>query len=609
MSKLKKKINKPINLPLINESQDIIYASQYIVKDSLELNSYISKPDDILFSNHNSIVIQDDLDELNKPLETTPEPICFPFWNDKSKNISKLLWKPDYLESINSDEPSNHFNDCLNISNPYWSSWKNNLDIENMTNLKSKWNFLESFEPSTIENIKNLSTLKIKLHPNKHQKLLFQKCFQHHRYFYNKTVSKINKDYDDQKKKFQESKTCVLCSKPKELNSFKCKTHKKSRLPWNIPTLLSKMRRFIMDTDEDAKEDPSKAWQLETPYDTRDMAIKEALSAYKSAIANFKNGNIKTFRLGYKSRRDNQQVFCLTSNSIQKVKKDSPKPKKKSKIPVVSNNEWLQIFPRRLGKHKYIRVRKRAIRKLPDVFENSCKILKYGKNYYLLYTFEKPNKKVNSEESLNNIISLDPGVRTFQTGYSPSGVLYKFGDKHSELLNKLHLRLDEFRSRRSKIRIKKKGISKKERFKNKRLKESLKRNCLKIEQRIKDIIFNLHNQTASHISNNFQNVLLPKFSTSEMQKVNTLNGKVKRHMWTFSHFKFQQKLIGLCNYHQRKIYIVEEHYTTKTCGSCGCLREVGGAKVFKCECGYIQDRDIHGARNILIKNLTEKGLI
>jgi putative transposase len=43
--------------------------------------------------------------------------------------------------------------------------------------------------------------------------------------------------------------------------------------------------------------------------------------------------------------------------------------------------------------------------------------------------------------------------------------------------------------------------------------------------------------------------------------------------------------------------------TSKTCGKCGCVKEdLKGAKIFKCgECGTVIDRDINGARNIMIR--------
>jgi transposase len=52
--------------------------------------------------------------------------------------------------------------------------------------------------------------------------------------------------------------------------------------------------------------------------------------------------------------------------------------------------------------------------------------------------------------------------------------------------------------------------------------------------------------------------------------------------------------------------VVDEAYTSKTCGRCGSLHDgLGKSKVFKCpSCDFTLDRDVNGARNILIRFLT-----
>ncbi|CAG8439319.1 5949_t:CDS:2 [Scutellospora calospora] len=54
-----------------------------------------------------------------------------------------------------------------------------------------------------------------------------------------------------------------------------------------------------------------------------------------------------------------------------------------------------------------------------------------------------------------------------------------------------------------------------------------------------------------------------------------------------------------------------EEYTSKTCGVCRIINDkLGSSKVFKCkDCGYVYDRDFNGARNILLKYLTETGFL
>jgi putative transposase len=423
----------------------------------------------------------------------------------------------------------------------------------------------------------------VKLHLTKPQKILFQTCLQHHRSFYNKAIRNINDLYNARKKEFIDSKTCVHCSKPKQDDSFCCVQHQKKALPWKLNISLPSIRSNVLKSDECVKDDPRQAWQLKSPYDTRQLAIKDAVAAYRSAVTNKQQGNIKTFQLGYKSRRHPSQIFWVDSKAIKKVTKRSPKGKHAKKI---SGNVWLQFFPTRLGSHKYVRVSKRHARKLPETFSD-CKVQKYGKDYYLIYTFEKASPVVEQNDA---ILSLDPGVRTFQTGYSPSGIAIKCGEQQREQLHRLHARLDVLRSLRDKASQKRK--------------QRLRNKCLSMEQRIFGVVENLHNQVASHISKHYGTILLPKFCTSVMQK-GALASSTKRDLWTLSHYKFQQKLIGLCKQHNSTLYIVSEDYTTKTCGSCGMQMSVGDAKVVSCtNCSYRLDRDVHGARNILLKHLT-----
>ena len=64
------------------------------------------------------------------------------------------------------------------------------------------------------------------------------------------------------------------------------------------------------------------------------------------------------------------------------------------------------------------------------------------------------------------------------------------------------------------------------------------------------------------------------------------------------------KLKYKCEKNKKKLYVVDESYTSKTCTLCGKINDVKGAEVYKCkECGNEVDRDVNGSRNILIKNL------
>lgn len=74
-------------------------------------------------------------------------------------------------------------------------------------------------------------------------------------------------------------------------------------------------------------------------------------------------------------------------------------------------------------------------------------------------------------------------------------------------------------------------------------------------------------------------------------------------MLFWSHYKFKQRLIWKCNLTGTNLKIVNESYTSKTCTGCGWInKDLGNKNIFKClKCNLKIDRDINGARNILIK--------
>ena len=84
-----------------------------------------------------------------------------------------------------------------------------------------------------------------------------------------------------------------------------------------------------------------------------------------------------------------------------------------------------------------------------------------------------------------------------------------------------------------------------------------------------------------------------------------LSKRTKRQMQAFSFYKFKEKLAFQCQKYGSHLVLVDEDYTSKTCGACGNIKlDLGGNKTFTCDsCGVVLDRDENGARNILLKNL------
>ena len=87
-----------------------------------------------------------------------------------------------------------------------------------------------------------------------------------------------------------------------------------------------------------------------------------------------------------------------------------------------------------------------------------------------------------------------------------------------------------------------------------------------------------------------------------------IHSKTARQMMTWSHYRFRQYLLHKSReYPWCKVVICTEEYTSKTCGCCGVInRNLGSSKTFKCpSCGATIDRDVNGARNVLLKYITE----
>ena len=77
-----------------------------------------------------------------------------------------------------------------------------------------------------------------------------------------------------------------------------------------------------------------------------------------------------------------------------------------------------------------------------------------------------------------------------------------------------------------------------------------------------------------------------------------LNRRTVRLMTAWVHYRFKQRVIFKARQFGKKVVIVNEAYTSKTCSCCGWIHQkLGGSKRFKCQdCRSIMDRDVNGER-------------
>lgn len=76
---------------------------------------------------------------------------------------------------------------------------------------------------------------------------------------------------------------------------------------------------------------------------------------------------------------------------------------------------------------------------------------------------------------------------------------------------------------------------------------------------------------------------------------------------------FKQKLEQRMKEEPNRFIELDSKYpTTKLCPSCGCLNNISlSDRIYKCDCGYTEDRDIHSAKNMILlgQELTEFKLV
>lgn len=207
----------------------------------------------------------------------------------------------------------------------------------------------------------------------------------------------------------------------------------------------------------------------------------------------------------------------------------------------------------------------------------------------------------NQEKDGSGVIVLDPGVRTFMTGYDPSGMAIEWEKNDINRIYRLCHVYDRLQSKRNMIHGK--G--------NKRKRYRLRRVMLRIHKRIRCLVHECHCKLTKWLCENYHIIILPEFRTQRMIRrgQRRIGSKTARAMCTWSHFCFRQHLAHKAREHPWcRIILCTEEYTSKTCRFCSNVyRKLGGSKVFRCpECKTELDRDINSARNILLRYLTKK---
>jgi len=289
------------------------------------------------------------------------------------------------------------------------------------------------------------------------------------------------------------------------------------------------------------------------PTHTLDYAVKDVCLAYKTAWANYKAGNIKKFKIRPLKKTKDNLSLVVEGQAFSKVKNSFAY----KALGEIKSTEPI------MGLKKNARLKFNRI-----------------KNKFYLYLSE--NRVVQTKPNLKRECSMDPGIRTFQTVYDK--------DNYYNICTNIKSEMKPILDK----------IDAATRFRGSKWHAKYERRLYnKIQNKVND----LHWKSALFLCKRFDEITVGKLSTkSIISKKNNLSKLNNRLCQLLSHYTFRLSLKSKCDEFGVKFNEIDESYTTKKCGGCGCLTDVGRSKTYTCQhCSFILDRDFNGARNIMIK--------
>ncbi|MGL5936546.1 MAG: RNA-guided endonuclease InsQ/TnpB family protein [Cetobacterium sp.] len=400
---------------------------------------------------------------------------------------------------------------------------------------------LYKFSPAEKWEKEGIRVVKLRLQPTKKQKQILEDWSNTTRYVYNKCLSKVKE-------------------KPELVSSAGFLKIKKT-------CITKKDNNIIKDDKPHEFENFLYSWELNTPKDIRNGALRDIQKAYKTAFSNLKAGNINRFGLNFRRKKDyaNQSMEIPDSAIKLNFKKDKL--------------SGCFIYPSYIKSS--IKIDKRSLKGLDITQINYyCRLKKENNMWILCVPIDTKSKKIKIPEKT---CAIDPGIRKFQVIYSEDSIISISTNK--EKVERIYQTLDKFQGLRDTKKIKQKVYDKK------RCRLQYKLSCL---------IDDMHYKTISYLTKNFTSILLPSFETQDM--VRKLDKKTSRNMMNYCFYKFKQRLEDKCKLLKHcNVTIVNEAFTSQTCGFCGKLNPTKKEMITCSNCKETYDRDVNGSRNIYIK--------
>ena len=208
--------------------------------------------------------------------------------------------------------------------------------------------------------------------------------------------------------------------------------------------------------------------------------------------------------------------------------------------------------------------------------------------YYVSVLVELPDNKITN--SPNEGVGIDLGLKDF--AIVSNGKTYKNINK-SVRLRKLEKQL--IREQRC--------LSRK--YENLKKGESTQKNIQKQKLKVQKIHHRIDNIRTDYINKTIAEIVKTKPSYITIEDLNVSGMMKNKHLSkavaSQKFYEFRVKLQAKCNENGIELRVVDRWYpSSKTCHCCGSIKKdlKLSDRIFKCGCGYVEDRDFNAALNL-----------
>jgi putative transposase len=333
---------------------------------------------------------------------------------------------------------------------------------------------------------------------------------------------------------------------------------KQKKFRWDRPITL----RDYLVTIKSKKglTSPKKDFELVASDSTRQCAVKNLCLAYKSNIGNLIAGNIRSFDVSYKKKNSPRQCLELGSKDLNMTA------------------QGFKIYPARWKENSILKMSKKNQIKYGNCeVKNNCDLLRQKGLYYIALVLPQIT---HENKVFRKACGVDLGIRTVASSYGTNGIVEY--DGNMELLKKLNSKFDLLKNLK---KVRKKALN-------------------KIEKKKIDFTDNLHWSLIKALLDENDIIFMGDIKSHNMTK----NGKNKTLNRAFNDLKFyvfKERLLYKAESRGKKVFMIQEHYTTQCCSGCGNLwKTIGSSKIYKCKkCNLVCDRDTNSAKNIFMKGV------